>query len=118
VKISAPISVFRATVPLTAGLVMCSSLAFADPADAPLLDEPGVSIHLVAGQLAPFQGYLVSDDETKARGKELAKCRGTLAYENVNDVVMPKLAIAALISAGAAAVVTSIALGVALASKR
>lgn len=45
-------------------VLLASSLAFADPpADAPMRDLPGRSVHLDAGQPAPFAGRLLSDDE-------------------------------------------------------
>lgn len=99
--------------------LLVSCVALADPpADAPIADVPGASVHLAAGQSAPFAGYLVSDDETLRRGKAKGNLAGTLADAEANGVLLPRAAVAALIGAGAAAVVASISLGIALAATR
>lgn len=100
-------------------VLLCSFIAFADPPpDAPVADLPGVSVRVVAGQPAPFDGRLLSDEENVRRAKKEASERATLVDAQANGVLLPKPAVALLISAGAAAVITSIVLGVALATKR
>lgn len=99
-------------------LVVVSVPALADPpADAPVVDVAGTSVHLAAGQPAPFPGRLLSDPENVRRAKVAADCKATLADAEQN-VLLPKPAVAALISVAAAAVVSSITLGVALAMKK
>jgi hypothetical protein len=106
-------------------VVLCSSLAFADPtpADAPLaatavvVDVPGTSVHLSAGDVAPFGGRLISDEENIRRAKKEANERVTLLAAQEN-VLLSKPVVAALISTAAAAVITSITLGIVLAAKK
>jgi hypothetical protein len=88
------------------------------PGDAPLADVPDVSVRLAMGQPAPFAGRLLSPEENVRRAKRTADCEATLADAEGNGVLLPRPAVAALISGAAAAVVTSIVLGVALASKK
>lgn len=115
-------------------VLLVSSLAFAQapaalPADAPTVsdcdkpgaqpDVPGTSVCIrKAGEPAPFPGRLVSFDENKRRAKKEANERGTLTDAESNNVLLPRAAVATLISAAAAAVITSITLGIALAVKK
>lgn len=108
-------------------LMLCSSIALADPpathfatpSDAPLAaDEPGVSVRLQKGDPAPFDGRELSLDENLRRGKETTDCKTTLADAQANGVLLPRAGVAVLISGAAAAVVTSIVLGIALASRK
>lgn len=104
---------------IATGLLLVCGAAWADgPADAPLADVPGTSVHLLATQAAPFTGYLVSDAETERRGKKDAKCAGTAADAQANGVLLPKVAAGTVIGVAAAAVITSIALGIAYAAKK
>lgn len=101
-------------------LLLCVAVpALAEPpADAPLApDVPDTSVRLVMGQAAPFPGRLLSDEENLRRARVTADCRATLA-EAEGNVLLPKAAVAVLISGAAAAVITSITLGVALAMKK
>ena len=100
-------------------LLVCGT-AWADPApgDTPLADVPGTSVHVVTGQVVPFTGYLVSDDETLRRGKSKVDCKGTLADAQTNGVLVPKAVLGTVIGVAAAAVVTSIVTGIALAAKK
>lgn len=98
--------------------MLCSSLAFADPpVDAPMADELGVSVLIKHGDPAPFDGRLLSMDENIARAKRAVECKATLAAAEEN-ALLPKPVVALLISAAAAAVITSIGLGIALAVKK
>lgn len=98
---------------------LSASIALAEPpSDAPLAEVPGTSVHLATGQAAPFPGRLVSDAEAIRRARKEAGERAILVDAEANGVLLPKPAVAALISASAAAVITSIALGVAYAAKK
>jgi hypothetical protein len=104
-------------------VLLVSSLAWADPpvdTDTPTLapDAPGVSVRLRAGETAPFDGRLLSLDENLRRGKSAATCTATLADAEANGVLLPKPAVATLISAAAAAVIASISLGIYVAAKK
>ena len=86
--------------------------ALADPpADSPLADLPGQSVYLEADQRAPFPGQLLSDAENLRRGQNEARCVATLQDAEQNGVLLPKPAVAALITGAAAAIVTSLVLG-------
>jgi hypothetical protein len=115
---------------ITVLTLLCCGAAFADPPkDAPTVSEcdkpgapadvPGTSYCIrTAGEPAPIPGRLLSFDENRARGKDAADCKGTLANAEANGVLLSKAGAAALISGAAAAVVASIVLGVALAAKK
>jgi hypothetical protein len=99
-------------------LLLCSSVALADPpGDTPLADVPDTSVRLVLGQPAPFAGRLLSPEENVRRAKKLADCEATLA-DAEQGVLLPKPAVAVLISGAAAAIIASVVLGVALAAKK
>lgn len=98
---------------------LTASIAFAQaPADAPIADVPATSVRLEQGAPAPYAGYLISDAETLRRGKKEANERATLTDATANGVLLPKAAVATLISVGAAAVIAAIATGAALAAKK
>ena len=93
--------------------LLCASIALAEPpADAPVADVAGTSVHLAAGQAAPFPGRLLSDEENVRRAKAAVDCKATLA-DAEQGVLLPKPAVAVLISVAAASIVTSVSLGVA-----
>jgi hypothetical protein len=99
-------------------LLVVAVPALADPpADAPVVDMPGTSVHLPAGQPAPFPGQLLSDEENIRRAKVAADCKATLA-DAEQGVLLPKPAVAALISVAAAAIISSVTLGIAVATKK
>jgi hypothetical protein len=93
-------------------LLIVAMPALADPpGDAPLADVPDTSVRLVMGQPAPFAGRLLSPEENVRRAKKQSDCEATVADAEANGVLLPKPAVAALISGAAAAVITSIVLG-------
>lgn len=109
-------------------VMLCSSLAFADPpADAPLkvhacgtreadLDASGCAVILKKGDPAPFDALALDEQENVRRTRDRADKTGTLEKAEAGYVLMPKGALAALItgcivlSAAAAATVTYVAL--------
>jgi hypothetical protein len=84
--------------------------------DAPLADIPRVSVRLKAGDVAPFDGRLLSSDEQVARAKRLAAAEGELAKAR-ESWLLPPAAVVGII-AGALALGVAAGTGVALAVKR
>lgn len=80
-------------------LLRCVAVpSFAAAPDAPLLDAPGASVRLEAGQPAPYTGQLLSDAENLRRAKRTAACEGTLeAAQAPSNVLLPKAALVAII---------------------
>ncbi len=104
---------------LLASMLCIAVPAFAQaPADAPIADAPGTSVLLKKGDPAPFDGRELSMPENLRRGKNEADCKATLADATSNGVLLPKAAVGTLIGGAAAAVIATIVLGVALATKK
>lgn len=98
-------------------LLLASSLAFAEPpADAPVLDLAERSVHLEAGQPAPFPGRLLSDAEHVASEKLCADDHATVKAAQ-SKVLLSPIAVVAII-AGAVAVGAAVSAGVAVAVRR
>lgn len=97
-------------------VLLTSSLAFAEPpADAPL---EGRSVHLDAGQEAPFSGRLLSDVEHM---ESEAVCADDHAFRKEatsgGKVLLPPMAVVAIV-ASALAVGAAVSAGVVIATKR
>lgn len=95
--------------------LLASSLAFAQPADAPV-DLPKRSVRLDTGQAAPFSGRLLSDEEHTASE---AKCADDHAFraKAMGGVLLPPAALVAVVL-GALALGAAVSAGVAVAVKR
>lgn len=101
-------------------VLLCAAVpAFAQaPADAPIADEPGTSVRLGLGEPAPFAGRLLSPEENKRRGQSKADCVETIADAKANNVLLPKPAVAAILTVAVVSVLSVVTLGTALALKR
>lgn len=91
-------------------LALCSQLAFAQAADAPVNPHPeGRSLHLEAGELVPFTGQLIQDTEHMRREWNNERTAGELARlkleQGKRTVSVPVLVaiVAASLALGAAA---------------
>lgn len=92
-------------------VLLMSSLALAGdpPADAPL-DEPGRALILDQGEITPYRGVLL--DEQEAVRRERARVRAEVALETAQQgVLLPRGALIALV-AGCAVASAAIAAGV------
>ena len=96
-------------------LVLIASLAHAQAADAPLAERPAMVVE--AGSIVPFAGVCMTDGKAVETAKRLASAEAQVAALDGKSI-MPTAAVVALIGVAGAAVVTSIALGVALAQKK
>ena len=106
-------------------LLLISSLAWAEPpADAPIADPPipdlpprGLVVELEAGALVPWAATCLDKPQARRAAKLEAYYRGKAAdLVQPGNTTLPTAAVVAVIGTGAAAVITSIVLGVALAS--
>lgn len=97
-------------------VLLCASLALAEPpADAPL-DEPGRALVLEQGEFAPYRGVLL--DEQEAVRRERARVRAEVALETAQQgLLLPRGALIALI-AGCVAASAAIAAGVTYAATK
>lgn len=111
-------------------VMLCSSLALADPAtDAPLkqgdhvcgtretdLDAHGCTVELKPGELAPYAATALDEQENVRRTRDRARKAGTLENAEEKNVLLPKGALAAIIAgcivlaAAAGAAVTYVAI--------
>lgn len=99
-------------------VLLVSSLAYGEPpADAPV-DLPDRSARLVAGQVAPFSGRLLSDVEHM---ESEALCADDHAFRKEasagGKLLLSPIAVVAIV-AGALAVGAAVSAGVAVAAKR
>lgn len=91
-------------------MALWSSAALAQAPDAPVADIKGESVKLKAGDVAPFDGRLLSEDEQIRRAKRLAEAEGELAKAHDSALVSKPVLVAIIVGclvlgAGASAVV-------------
>lgn len=98
-------------------VLLCSSLAFAEAPDAPIIEDiPGSTVRLRTGEPAPFDGQLLSFDEQVRRGKRLATAEAELEAAHASVLVSKPVLVALIL--GSIAAGAAIATGVTLAVKR
>ena len=107
-------------------LLLISSLSWAEPpADAPIADPPipdlparGLVVELDAGAVVPWPATCLDKPQARRAAKLEAYYRGKATdLVGPGNTTLPTAAVIAIVGTGAAAVIASIVLGVALASK-
>lgn len=97
-------------------LALISNVALAQSPDAPLADVLGASVRLKAGEPAPFDGRLLSEDEQVRRAKRLAAAEGELAKAHESALVIKPVFVAIIV--GALVLGAGAGAGVAIALKK
>lgn len=106
-------------------LLLISSLAWGEPPDAPLADPPipdlparGLVVELDAGAPVPWPATCLDKPQAKRAAKLEAYYRGKVtSLTQPGLTTLPTAAVVALVGTSAAAVLTAIGLGVALAQR-
>jgi hypothetical protein len=96
--------------------LLMSSAALAQSPDAPVVDVLGASVRLKAGEAAPFDGRLLSEDEQIRRAKRLAAAEGELAKAQESMLVSKPVLVAIIV--GSLVVGVGAGFGVALAVRK
>lgn len=99
-------------------VLLCSSLAFGQVADAPLLPPEGRVMELHAGEIVPFPATCLDKAQALRTAKRVAGAEAEAADLKKGNTILPTPAFIAIVGAGGAAIITAIALGVAMAVKK
>jgi len=77
-------------------LVLCASLAHAEPKDAPVAERPAMT--LKAGEVVPFDAVCMTDGKTLEVGKRIASCEASLAVVETKTVISTPILVGGLVA--------------------